>query len=145
MSSVADDPISFTCALEARRETVYFLARLIQGRCASLPAEVRKTLRPVVQHDPVLLAAAAQRLALELGGVVQVQRERLPAHRPRRRHSQPLQPYPLVDRRVGQAQPDRGGRRRLQRHGVSPVFHPPVYAAIAMRRCQAVRDSTGVV
>jgi hypothetical protein len=29
MSSVADDPITFTCALEARRETVYFLARLI--------------------------------------------------------------------------------------------------------------------
>ena len=36
MSSVPDDPITFTCALEARRETVYFLARLIHQRCAEL-------------------------------------------------------------------------------------------------------------
>lgn len=36
MSSVADDPITFTCTLEARRETAYFLARLIHERCARL-------------------------------------------------------------------------------------------------------------
>jgi hypothetical protein len=36
VSSVPDDPITFTCALEARRETVYFLARLIHQRCAEL-------------------------------------------------------------------------------------------------------------
>jgi hypothetical protein len=31
--SIPDDPISFTCALEARRETVYFLAKLIHEHC----------------------------------------------------------------------------------------------------------------
>lgn len=36
MSSVPDDPITFTCALEARRETVYFVARLIHTRCAQV-------------------------------------------------------------------------------------------------------------
>jgi hypothetical protein len=36
VSSVSDEPITFACALEARRETVYFVARLIQGRCASV-------------------------------------------------------------------------------------------------------------
>jgi hypothetical protein len=36
MSGVADDPITYSCALEARRETVYFLARLIHGHCAHL-------------------------------------------------------------------------------------------------------------
>ena len=36
MTSVPDDPITFTCALEARRETVYFLARLIHERCERL-------------------------------------------------------------------------------------------------------------
>jgi len=34
--SVADDPITFTCHLEARRETVYFLARLIHENRARL-------------------------------------------------------------------------------------------------------------
>jgi hypothetical protein len=33
MPSIADDPITFTCALEARRETVYFLAKLIHEHC----------------------------------------------------------------------------------------------------------------
>ena len=33
MSIVPDDPITFTCALEARRETVYFLARLVHEHC----------------------------------------------------------------------------------------------------------------
>jgi DDE superfamily endonuclease len=31
--SIPDDPITFTCALEARRETVYFLAKLIREHC----------------------------------------------------------------------------------------------------------------
>jgi hypothetical protein len=31
--SIPDDPITFTCALEARRETVYFLAKLIHEHC----------------------------------------------------------------------------------------------------------------
>jgi len=31
--SLPDDPITFTCALEARRETVYFLAKLIHEHC----------------------------------------------------------------------------------------------------------------
>jgi hypothetical protein len=36
MSNVADDPITFACTLEARRETVYFFARLVHERCARL-------------------------------------------------------------------------------------------------------------
>lgn len=36
MPSVPDDPITFTCALETRRETVYFVARLIHERCAQV-------------------------------------------------------------------------------------------------------------
>lgn len=36
MSSAADDPITFACTLEARRETIYFLARLVHERCARL-------------------------------------------------------------------------------------------------------------
>jgi hypothetical protein len=31
--SIPDDPITFACALEARRETVYFLAKLIHEHC----------------------------------------------------------------------------------------------------------------
>lgn len=33
MPSLPEDPVVFTCALEARRETVYFLARLIHRHC----------------------------------------------------------------------------------------------------------------
>lgn len=40
MSTVADDPITYTCALETRRETVYFLARLIHEHCARLGTRV---------------------------------------------------------------------------------------------------------
>jgi hypothetical protein len=36
VSSVPDDPITYTSALEARRETVYFLAWLIHERCAQV-------------------------------------------------------------------------------------------------------------
>ena len=36
MPSIPDDPITFTCALEARRETVYFLAKLIHEHCERL-------------------------------------------------------------------------------------------------------------
>jgi hypothetical protein len=34
--AVLDDPVVFTCALEARRETVYFLAGLIHRHCEHL-------------------------------------------------------------------------------------------------------------
>jgi hypothetical protein len=95
---------------------------------------VRAAGRPVAQPDPVLLAAAAQRLALELRGVVGVQLERLAAHRPHRVHFQPLQPGPLVGRRVRQAQPDRGRRRGLQRHR-----HPDHEAARHVDRGREVR------
>jgi hypothetical protein len=63
----------------------------------------------------MLFAATPQRLALELGSVVQEQLGRLAAHRPAGLHSQPLKPSPLVRHHVRQAQPDRQRRGRFQR------------------------------
>ena len=80
------------------------------------PAVVRLPGRPVAQLYPVLLTAAPQRFALELGRVVQVQLGRLTAHRPGGRHAEALQPGLLVRRHVRQAQPGRQRRWRLQRH-----------------------------
>ena len=79
------------------------------------PAIVRAPHWPVVQRDPVLLAAPTQSLALELRGVVQKQLARLAGHRPVHLDPQPLDPGPLVGDHVRQAQPNRQRRGGLQR------------------------------
>jgi hypothetical protein len=38
-------PITFTCALEARRETVYFLARLVHEHCERVGTRSARSAR----------------------------------------------------------------------------------------------------
>ena len=64
----------------------------------------------------MLVAPAGERFALELPSIVHIQGLRLATHRPGRVDSEPLQPGPLVTGRMGQAQPHRHRRGRLQGH-----------------------------
>lgn len=63
----------------------------------------------------MLLAATAQRLALEFGRVVQVELHGFAAHRPVHFHVQPLQPGTLVAGDMREAQADGDGGRGFQR------------------------------
>lgn len=55
MSSLPEDPVVFACALDVRRETVYFLARIIHEHCES--CSISNTTDPfpaATQREPTL-------------------------------------------------------------------------------------------
>jgi hypothetical protein len=80
------------------------------------PAEMGLARRPVVPRDAILLATPPQRLAVELRGIVQMDRTGLARHRPIGLDPEPFQPRPLVRDGVRQAEPHGGGRRGFQGH-----------------------------
>jgi hypothetical protein len=79
-------------------------------------AEVRPAHRAVRQLDAVLGAARAQRAALELRGVVQVQAARHAVHRPVGLDAERLQPRRFGQHHARDQQRDDGGVGPLQRH-----------------------------
>ena len=63
----------------------------------------------IVQLDAMLLAAAAQGLALKLGRIVQIKQLGLAAHRPVHFHIQPFQPWTFIASDMNETQADRDG------------------------------------
>jgi hypothetical protein len=68
--SIPDDPITFTCVLEARRETVYFLAKLICEHCERAGTRRRTRVLGPFRHAVMALrwfldAARVRQLAAD--------------------------------------------------------------------------------
>ena len=76
---------------------------------------MRSPRRSPVNGDAVLVAAALERLGMELGGIVDADPARLTLHGPIRGHLAQREPGRLVHGGVRQTEPHRGRRRRFQR------------------------------
>jgi hypothetical protein len=68
--SIPDDPVTFTCVLEGRRETVYFLAKLICEHCERAGARRRTRVLGPFRHAVMALrwfldAARVRQLAAD--------------------------------------------------------------------------------
>ena len=77
------------------------------------PAPVRRALGTIAQGDAVLPAAAHEGLGMKLRAVVDEDLARPALAGPVRLDAEPAQVGRLVERRMRQAQPGHGGRRRL--------------------------------
>src|SRR5262245_47048954 len=71
--------------------------------------------RPIRQYNAMLFTAFAERLAMKLLGVVHIEALRFARDGPGHRRANPLQPGLFVHRGMREAEPHRGGGRRVQR------------------------------